>query len=178
MKFYGEKSFSSFMYKLSKVLFWFMLLPLFMAFSDLISKTTYVSEISSGMFSIVLPDGVVNTHTSKFMMFFVMPILMIFCKVSINLFDNFRKNIIFDKRNLKFLKFLALLEISLGIFTSIDEFLNYRLAMKYIEIPRVNIDYSLFDNMGPSLELAIVYIMIAVALEKAIEYKEENELTV
>lgn len=178
MKFYGEKSFSSFMYKALKVLWWLILLSVIILFFDFIGKTNYVSNISSGMFSIELPEGVLNTHKSKFMMFLYIPIVMIATRVSIKLFDNFSKNIIFDKKNLKFLKYIAYVELVGGVGTDIMEYFDYKLAVTNIHIPNVDINYSVLTNTIDALFVAATYLMIAIALEKAIEYKEENELTV
>ena len=58
------------------------------------------------------------------------------------------------------------------------EYFDYKLAVTNIHIPNVDINYSILSNTIDALFVAATYYMIAIALEQAIKYKEENELTV
>lgn len=183
MKFYGEKSVSSFMYKMSKVGYWLSIILsvvfLFILGAWLLDKSTRIidTKITSGMFTIKYPEKVKNLHTIT--IFGLMcPVLVIMSNFSAKLFDNFRKNIIFDKKNLKFIKYLAYFELLGGIMADLMDYFDYKLAIVNIHIPEVSINYGIAENTIDALLVAITYYMIAIALEKAIEYKEENELTV
>ena len=183
MKFYGEKSFSSSMYNLTRVLYIISIIGFIVGALEIVvylsgnSIFLLESKMVSGMFSIKFPYEVESLNGILFITL-TSVMLMLAMKFLSQLFDNFRKNIIFDKKNLKFLKYIAYIKILDGIVMDILEYFDYKLAVTNIHIPNVDINYSILSNTIDALFVAATYYMIAIALEQAIKYKEENELTV
>lgn len=183
MKFFGEKSVSSFMYKLSRVGYYLSILAMICGIIDTLlglldkSEKYLIESITSGMFSISLDKAIPDK-------FFGMYALSIGAfgffssKYATKLFDNFRINTVFDRENVKYIKLLAIIEFIGCFFIDVKEYIDFRNAVEYIKIKEVDINYFFFENTFDSVFLVITYLMIAIALEKAIEYKEENELTV
>ena len=180
MKFFGEKSFSSFMYRVVKIGYWFSILLslgiFYLVFTKKVPHT--INEITSGIFAVKMVGLEKDLH--KTIIYGIVSIMLISVfYFFIKMFDNFRKNIIFDKRNIKFLKYLALFKVIGGILGDLILYFDYKLAHESIYIQGVEIKYNILDNkLIDALFLAATYYMIAIALEKAIEYKEENDLTV
>lgn len=183
MKFFGKKSLSSFMHKMAilslvvsvllVVVFSAQLIPVISG--KLNGITTKV--ISSGIFSIQLRDGVNDTYNGIYRI--ILSILMVITAfLSIKLFDNFRKDVIFNIRNVKLIKTLAQIKIIGGIIAEFVAYLTYKLAVANVKIEGVKVNYNIFDGTTRAFHIAIIYFLVAFALDQAIKYKEENELTV
>ncbi len=181
MKFFGEKSVSSVMYNLLSIyfgvsIFVLIILALESVIDFKVIKMSGINYIESGMFKFELENGVRSVGTMILAPFGLLYLIM--TKIAINLFDNFRENIIFDKENVKFIRNIAYLKILVAIVMDFQEYFHYKIAVENIVVQGLTINYKIFGNSRESLFTVITLFMIAIALEEAIKYKEENELTV
>lgn len=183
MKFFGKKSLSSFMHKMAILSFLVTVLLVILFTVQIIPvvagklNAITTNEISSGIFSIQLKSPVIDTYNSIYRI--VLSVLALMTAVlSIKLFDNFRKDIIFNIQNVKLIKTLAKIKIVGGIIAEIVAYYGYKLAVTNVKIEGVRINYNIFDGTTKAFHIAIIYFLVAFALEQAIKYKEENELTV
>lgn len=180
MKFFGEKSVSSAIYNLLNILFGLFIFGIIIVILLLVlnpkSMNNDINYIESGMFKFELESGVRSIGIMILGPFGLSYLVMI--KVAINLFDNFRENIIFDKENVKFIRNIAYLKILFAIVRDFQEYIHYKIAVENIVVQGLTINYKIFGNSRESLFTVITLFMIAIALEEAIKYKEENELTV
>ena len=172
MKFFGEKSVSSLVYKLLYgilvIIIFITLLSTLVGIVMLLKKP----ELYKNFIQITL--NFKSEYIPKVIWGFGMLIwvgLQIgLLKITLNLFNNFRKNIIFDKKNVEMIKNVSYMKLYSLLIPVILGPLTYGVDEKGV------VKFS-FDGIE-SVLLIIVFFMIALALEEAIKYKEENELTV
>lgn len=183
MKFFGEKSVSSVMYKLSKVgyalsLVGTIIISIIIIADKVMNNGLYIQRrIISGMFTIELSEGIPNIKNG-FILLILLVSLMMLSKFYLKLFNNFRKSIVFDKENVKLIKKIAYIIILGSLFMDLNQYLDYKIAINNINIQGVDINYNILGETFDSIFYVIGNFMIAIALEEAIKYKEENELTI
>lgn len=180
MKFFGEKSVSSLVYNLLYGFLVFILTIMILVALILIPIGIVMLFKKPELFKNFI-EMIVNFSFKDLIKLIISIGMLIYgglqigsLKITINLFNNFRQNIIFDIENVKFIKMLAymkllsmIIPLSMGSINSITKVINIS-----------KVENKIYFTYLESGLLVIVLFMIAIALEEAIKYKEENELTV
>lgn len=180
MKFFGEKSVSSLVYNLLYGFLVFILTIMILVALILIPIGIVMLFKKPELFKNFI-EMIVNFSFKDLIKLIISIGMLIYgglqigsLKITINLFNNFRQNIIFDIENVKFIKMLAymkllsmIIPLSMGSINSITKVINIS-----------KVENKIYFTYLESGLLVIVLFMIAIALEEAIKFKEENELTV
>lgn len=180
MKFFGEKSVSSLVYNLLYGFLVFILTIMILVALILIPIGIVMLFKKPELFKNFI-EMIVNFSFKDLVKLIISIGILIYgglqigsLKITINLFNNFRQNIIFDIENVKFIKMLAymkllsmIIPLSMGSINSITKVINIS-----------KVENKIYFTYLESGLLVIVLFMIAIALEEAIKFKEENELTV
>lgn len=188
MNFIGEKSLSSFIYKLLKISFILMVIVLPLGIIGI--TVEYLKGVEdfydisgSGLSLSFMPqanNNFIGTYNIKLIVYNIpsMIICLYIIYYLMKIFKDFSRNIIFEIQNFKRTRIIGVLIVLLGIFENIANYIS-ALTINNLTINGVTFHTDLISVIIDSRYVGgLIIIIIGEIFKRAIELKKDQDLTI